>query len=311
MHPSDVFQLQRLATQAKESLSNNPHFGDTLLSDAFGIVLLDLSRDELEALILNHKTDGRNMIERSLDCVLSTYRAAEVFDLRRKGRLIDPKDVYSIRLEDMARDIDRVILVGGVTRMPLVRERLTQLFDQKLLAELDVVDPINAVAVGAAYPVEAEHFNLLYPPYSIELALSEQEGVVDRVLVLHRAFDKLDYFSRWLSDSRCTYEGTKFVVDRDYQSARLRFSGNGIEDDGVPLGCRDGDCFQVIVDLAGRVRLHCNGRPRASERRVPISHPVQEEIIEADENRRSVNLTVDPDEEPWRRIQRNSVMHEN
>lgn len=44
-------------------------------------------------------------------------------------------------------DIDRVLLVGGMTRMPAVAERLTELFGG---ANMPVVDPDRSVALGAA-----------------------------------------------------------------------------------------------------------------------------------------------------------------
>jgi len=44
-------------------------------------------------------------------------------------------------------DIDRVLLVGGSTRIPLIRERLKEMFQNKI--EVDV-DPMQCVALGAA-----------------------------------------------------------------------------------------------------------------------------------------------------------------
>lgn len=46
-----------------------------------------------------------------------------------------------------ARDIDRVILVGGMTKMPVIAERLTEIFGD---ARLPVMDPDRSVALGAA-----------------------------------------------------------------------------------------------------------------------------------------------------------------
>lgn len=285
LHPADRHQLQRLAVLAKESLSDNPGFSDTLFSDTLGMVLLDLSREQLEHLILESKVNGRNMIERSLDCVLSTYRAAAMFDRRCESRLVDFRKVWNTTLEGMAKDIDHVILVGGVTRMPLIRQRIIGLFGHHRMIDQDVIDPVDRVAFGAAYPVEAEHFNLLHPPYHIELVVSGDRDATERVLSLHEAFDKLDYFSRWLSNSRCVYQSDPCVVKGNYSHARLRFSGEGIQDVGVSLGCCGGDVFHLTVDLPGHVQLYRNGRPRGEVRPVPIRHPVQEEIVVSDRRR--------------------------
>jgi len=69
--------------------------------------------------------------------------------------MIADKIKYSIEITKRAlekeslspSDIDRVLLVGGTTRIPLIRKRLKEMFQNKI--EVDV-DPMQSVALGAA-----------------------------------------------------------------------------------------------------------------------------------------------------------------
>ncbi|MDR1084459.1 MAG: Hsp70 family protein [Deltaproteobacteria bacterium] len=79
---------------------------------------LNFNRPQLEALAMP-------LVDRSLECV---NRALSESGLK-------------------ARDIDRVLLVGGMTRMPVISEKLGVLFGK---SQLPVVDPDLSVAHGAA-----------------------------------------------------------------------------------------------------------------------------------------------------------------
>jgi molecular chaperone DnaK (HSP70) len=51
-------------------------------------------------------------------------------------------------------DIDKVLLIGGTTKIPLIREKLAEMFGEEKL-EISKVDPMLAVAIGAAYVAES------------------------------------------------------------------------------------------------------------------------------------------------------------
>ncbi|MDJ0465264.1 Hsp70 family protein [Streptomyces sp. H27-C3] len=62
-------------------------------------------------------------------------------------------DITRTVLRDASRtpeDIDKVLLVGGSTRIPLVRRLLTELFDKDKVRVSHQIDPMAAVALGAA-----------------------------------------------------------------------------------------------------------------------------------------------------------------
>ena len=69
----------------------------------------------------------------------------------------------------MADFIDRLILVGGVTKIPYIQGKLRDLFKAKIVDE-KVIEPISAVSIGAAYPRDPQHFSLCAQPYRFVLA---------------------------------------------------------------------------------------------------------------------------------------------
>lgn len=82
--------------------------------------------------------------------------------------------------------IDEIVLVGGSTRIPLVRERLTQFFSKAPLAD---INPDTVVAVGAAIQASLISGNrtsnelLLLDVIPLSLGIEMMGGVVDKVLM--------------------------------------------------------------------------------------------------------------------------------
>lgn len=115
--------LKQIAEQAKIALSHEPQtqlFAEQIDTINGAPINLDLTlaRSEFEAMI-------SPLVERSLEIVIRALRGAHLAVV----------------------DIERVLLVGGSTYIPLVRRRLRELFQDRI--ELDV-DPMQCVALGAA-----------------------------------------------------------------------------------------------------------------------------------------------------------------
>ena len=118
-HPDQMQALRLEAEQVKIRLSDELKTQATIeLPDGKGVFRREITRDQLEALV-------GDLVERTLGpCRLALKDAA-----------LQPSQ------------IDEVVLVGGSTRMPLVRQRVQELFGRVPHCELN---PDEVVALGAA-----------------------------------------------------------------------------------------------------------------------------------------------------------------
>ncbi len=115
-------QIRLLAEKAKKHLTNHPNFEDSIHFNHQNIKLT------LELSTFNNLI--QSIVERTLNCC--------------KAALKDSGLSY--------KDIDKVILVGGSTRVPLVKQKIEEFFGIK---PLDNIDPDQIVALGAALQADA------------------------------------------------------------------------------------------------------------------------------------------------------------
>jgi len=167
----DERELRSQAEAAKIDLSQASDVEVTLnLSLRNDPYTMHLDRKTLEQLLTTERRfDGYSLFARSLTCVTDVLRKARVYqEGRDNGGRVDKERLGALTLDELRQDIDYVLLVGGVTKIPFVKRQLEDAFGQDRIFEGYVLDdPITAVARGAAYDKEYENLVLAAPPYSV------------------------------------------------------------------------------------------------------------------------------------------------
>lgn len=154
---------------------------------------IPFSRAELERLIATERRfDGQTLIERSMRCVADVLRKAKVYShMRTRGGAIDKAALLGEDLQTLINEVDYVLLVGGVTKIPYIRNELSRIFGAHRIFEGFMIDdPITAVAKGAALDKEYQNLVLPAPPYSI-VAKLQKSGASTEVITLYSAYDVL------------------------------------------------------------------------------------------------------------------------
>ncbi|WP_018914179.1 Fe-S protein assembly chaperone HscA [Thiomonas sp. FB-6] len=147
--------LRRASRQAKESLSSQPRVPVSLDLGAAGKVDTVLSREDFAACT-------RELTQRTVELLAGVLDDAAV----------------------APQDMSGIILVGGATRMPVVREAVRDFFGREPMTDLD---PDEVVAVGAARQAHALAGNsdddtLLLDVIALSLGLETMGGLVERVI---------------------------------------------------------------------------------------------------------------------------------
>jgi len=135
---------QRFQTKTGYDILNSPYRQQFML--AVEKAKIDLSAEQTAVARKAELVPERHLsLEEEID--RSTFEKAIMPLIVRSGTAIDE----ALKLRGLRpRDIDRVLLVGGTSKIPLVRRFVTERLAGKEAESFDKVDPMTCVAQGAA-----------------------------------------------------------------------------------------------------------------------------------------------------------------
>jgi len=302
LEPIERNRLRNIARQAKEQLSDLQQYSQVLLSEKYGPINLELSRPEFE-----HLLEKSGLLKNSLEAVKQACQLAYAFENARHGQLLDYPTILKHDLKDACELLDKVILVGGVTKIPYLRRKLEGTFPGKIVSET-VIEPLSAVAIGGTYPHEPQHYSLSSPPYGFFLEAEAAENGAKIRIPVFEPYEYMDFHERWSSNA-CPAHIKRINLPTDLIKAKLYFKLADHAEVQVQkdLGRMRAGMWLFGITLDGEMFCRMVNENPISLKTYPIIHPIQREISKAKYEKYKAQHQVAGTYEDWTR----DMMSEN
>jgi molecular chaperone DnaK (HSP70) len=218
LDPLERVSLRRMARTAKEQLSSVEIYSNTLFTGS-KIFTMGLDRVQFDSLL-----EKSGLVKRSFEVVRRVCQLAFALDVAKKSDLLNSQEVVNFKLQDAPRVVDRVVLIGGVTKTPYIRQKLADMFGMAKIVEETVIEPVSAVAIGAAYPRERQNFSITHPPFGINLEYHVNATGEMKQLSIIKPYDDYNYFRYYINNANPAHIVLFTVLDEN-SSAKLVLCG--------------------------------------------------------------------------------------
>lgn len=216
--------LRLRARELKEALSHDER-RSIVLGGGYD-VLLEMSRVELEDVF-------GPQLGQSVGATRSTVRGAEI----RSAQAPSPAEIRAVPWTEVARPVSHVVLVGGLSQMPVIADRMRQEFTSATVSLVD--SPQESVALGLALGSRLNRLNLPRPPVSFIVEFGPRDVIESLGL------------QQWAIGNREIYNAfTPLYRWSDIQIGRS------------PLGFRYEIPFPPGVNRSLRIRIRCEAPTR-------------------------------------------------
>ncbi|MBS24084.1 MAG: hypothetical protein CMQ28_00395 [Gammaproteobacteria bacterium] len=167
--------FRRTAKKLKETLSTNEYARESIP----GLADVELSKREVEEIF-------KPTMDQIMKLVKSVLIAAAA---RENMSNLSAVKIRSTR--ELSSDIEQILLSGGMTRIPYIKQRLTQELDTHAITDPYLGDPEKSVVAGLVHPNVVSGINMHRPSFDFFVRYYDESHAEIREEIIYKAFTPL------------------------------------------------------------------------------------------------------------------------